>query len=138
MANQPVAEVPDSAPTYPGEQRSSIPLPYTYTMPRKSRDTSVAGTVAPPSTAARSAASQPSLAARKEDSADRRVAEKSLAAATAPSLAANAAARDPAEWVKAIQKLRSEGKNDQVSKELAEFRKLHPAYVLPDDLKNFK
>ena len=117
-------------------------MPYTYTMPHKSRDTNVMGTMAPPLSAGRIAAPQSSLAARKEDAADRRVADKASASvsasAAAPLLAANVAARDPAEWVKAIQKLRSEGKNDQVSKELAEFRKLHPAYVLPDELKNFK
>ena len=111
LLNQSVAEVPDSAPTYPNEARPSIPLPYTYTMPRKSRD----------------AAAGPGAAAGAP----------SRPQAT-PSLAAAAPARDPIEWVKTIQKLRTEGKMDQVLKELAEFRKVHPQYALPEDLRNLK
>ena len=49
--------------------------------------------------------------------------------------ASSAAHRDPAEWIKAIMKLRAEGKTEQVTKELAEFQKMYPAYQLPDELK---
>ena len=108
----PIAEVPDSAPTYPNESRSSIPLPYSYTMPRKSRDTSGLGN-AP------------------------RALEKVEKAST-PSLAAAAAHRDPTEWVKAILKLKSEGKTEQLTKELTDFRKQYPQYVLPEELRQLK
>jgi hypothetical protein len=43
--------------------------------------------------------------------------------------------RDPAEWMRAILKLRSEGKIEQMSKELAEFRKTFPVYPIPEALK---
>ena len=64
-------------------------------------------------------------------------------ASTAPGrgVAAQLAAahpRDPVEWVKAIQKLKTENKMDAVLKELADFRKQHPQYVLPDELRNLK
>lgn len=114
LQNQSVAEVPDSAPTYPNEARPSIPLPYTYTMPRKSRDAAAAAG------AGASGAAAPS---RPQ---------------ATPSLAAAAPSSDPAEWVKAIQKLRTEGKMEQVLKELAEFRKIHPQYALPEELRNLK
>ena len=99
----PITDVPESAPTYPNEMRPSIPLPYTYQMPRKSRD---------------SAAAQGG-------------------ARGAPSLAA-AHPRDPAEWLKAILKLKSEGRTEQMLKDLADFRKQYPQYVLPEELRNLK
>ncbi len=43
--------------------------------------------------------------------------------------------RAPVEWIKAIQKLRTEGKSEQVTKELTEFRRQYPLYPLPDELK---
>jgi hypothetical protein len=43
--------------------------------------------------------------------------------------------RDPAEWMRAILKLKSEGKIEQMGKELAEFRKTFPAYSIPDELR---
>lgn len=55
----------------------------------------------------------------------------------APSLAA-AHPRDPAEWVKAILKLKTEGRTEQMLKELADFRKQYPQYVLPEELRNLK
>lgn len=97
LPGQAIPEVRDSAPTYPNEVQSSIPLPYTYSTPRA---------------AARDAA--------------------------APTLAAAAPRRDPVEWIKAIQKLRVEGKSEQVLKELTEFRRQHPQYPLPEELKNLK
>jgi hypothetical protein len=131
---QPLPEVRDSAPTYPNEQRPSIPLPNTYlSPPRQAREPvagagTVTGSVRAPSTAA---------AVRKEEALQKRGAELAPPPSAPPSLSAAAAPRDPAEWIKAILKLRSEGKNEQVLKELAEFRKLHPAYPLPDELKPF-
>jgi hypothetical protein len=73
--------------------------------------------------AARSAQS-----ARKEEALQRR----SFEGQTSMVSPARATA---AEWIKRFRKLRSEGKLEQVTKELAEFRKTFPAYVLPDDLK---
>ena len=116
LQNHAGAEVPDSAPTYPNEARSSIPLPYTYTMPRKSREASATGALA--GSAMAPAATAPGRGATAQ-----------LAAAQP---------RDPVEWVKAIQKLKTENKMDAVLKELADFRKQHPQYVLPDELRNLK
>lgn len=139
-ANQPVPEVRDSAPTYPNEARSSIPLPYTYTTPRApARDAAPGLGGAAGSLAGRPSAPPQLAATRKEDVAERRAADKSAPpAAAAPGAAAMAAApplRDPAEWIKAIQKLRLEGKAEQVTKELTEFRRQYPRYPLPDELK---
>ena len=67
--------------------------------------------------------------ARKETVAERAQVDKMAASAAAPS------ARDPAEWIKAIQKLRVDGKSEQVTKELAEFRRLYPMHPLPEELK---
>ena len=53
-------------------------------------------------------------------------------------LAAAPHVREPGEWIKAIQKLRTEGKAEQVVKELTEFRKQYPLYPLPDELKAIK
>ena len=158
MANQPVPEVHDSAPTYPNEMRPSLPLPYTYTVPRAatresaSKSAAAPGSgAAPPSAAAvgalasRSAtvasAAQQSSAIRKEEALERRAPEKaasSMPAAPATMFAAAPPPRDPVQWIKDIQKLRSEGKAEQVTKELAEFRKQYPQYLLPDELKNIK
>ncbi len=44
-------------------------------------------------------------------------------------------ARDPAEWLKAIEKLRADGRTEQAAKELVEFRRAYPQYALPDKLK---
>ena len=112
-ASASIAEVPDSAPTYPNESRPSIPLPYSYTMPRKSRD------------ANGSAAASPRVLDKAEKSSP-------------PLLAAAATHRDPAQWVKAILKLKSEGKIEQWTKELADFRKQYPQYVLPEELRQIR
>jgi hypothetical protein len=109
-ANPPLPEVRDSAPTYPHEARPSIPLPYTYTTPHAPARNAASGL----------AAATGSLAGR------------------APAMAAAPPLRDPAEWIKAIQKLRTEGKSEQVTKELTEFRRQYPLYPLPDALKQLK
>lgn len=43
--------------------------------------------------------------------------------------------RAPDEWLKAIEKLRVEGKIEQATKELAEFRRAWPQHAVPDALK---
>ena len=109
-ANPPLPEVRDSAPTYPNEARPSISLPYTYTTPR----------------------------APARDAASGLAAATGSLAGGAPAMATMAAApplRAPVEWIKAIQKLRTEGKSEQVTKELTEFRRQYPLYPLPDELK---
>lgn len=148
-ANQPVAEVRDAVPTYPNEAQSSIPLPYTYTMPRvPARDAASGMAAAAGSLAGRASAPQQLPATRKEAAAERRAGGKPESPAAAASVAATMAAapaattmaaapplRDPAEWIKAIQKLRIEGKPEQVTKELTEFRRQYPLYPLPEELK---
>jgi hypothetical protein len=111
-AHQPLPEVRDSAPTYAHEAQPSAPHPNPY----------------PAAAPARSAA--PGAGA----------ALGALAGGTsAPPATVNMAAappmRDPAEWIKAIQKLRTEGKTEQVTKELTEFRRQYPLHPLPDELK---
>jgi hypothetical protein len=136
-ANQPVPEVRDSAPTYPDELRSSFPLPNTpYVAPRAAaRDAAGLG-AATGSLAGKISARRQLAATRKEDAAERRAADKSASpASTAPTMAAAPPLRDPVEWIKAIQKLRTEGKSEQVTKELTEFRRQYPLYSLPDELK---
>ncbi|MBP8296950.1 MAG: hypothetical protein KAX84_12630 [Burkholderiales bacterium] len=123
LPSQAIPEVRDSAPTYPNEVQSSIPLPYTYATPRAAaRDAAASGGAGYPAGPAAGAAA---------GSAAGRVAPPQQLAAAAPR-------RDPVEWIKAIQKLRTEGKSEQVLKELIEFRRQHPRYQLPDELKNLK
>ena len=122
----PLPEVRDSAPTYPNEVHSSIPLPNTYNRSPRThvRDSQQAAAA---STLAQKPAGAP---ARKEETLQKRSFEGP------PSMASTAPLpRDPAEWIKIILKLRADGKTDQVTKELVEFRKQFPAYALPDELK---
>jgi len=128
-SSPPLPEVRDSAPTYPNEVHSSIPLPNTYNRSprphvRDSQQAAAAG-------AASGSARQPGApSARKEEALQKRSFEGP------PSMASTAPLpRDPAEWIKIILKLRADGKTDQVTKELVEFRKQFPAYALPDELK---
>ena len=149
--------VPDAVPTYPNEARSSIPLPYSYRTQRPPARDAAPGGAATGAVAGRAAAPQQLAATRKESAtAESRAVDKTTSPTTAatmapasglaPGAAAPASAmiaaapplRDPAEWIKAIQKLRVEGKAEQVTKELAEFRRHYPQYVLPGELKNLK
>ena len=43
--------------------------------------------------------------------------------------------RTPEKWLEDIRKLRTEGKMTEVERELAEFRKRYPDYILPEDLR---
>ncbi|MBK9608122.1 MAG: hypothetical protein IPO58_17410 [Betaproteobacteria bacterium] len=123
LPGQAIPEVRDSAPTYPNEVQSSIPLPYTYATPRAAaRDAAAAGGAG--------SSAGPAAGSVAGSAAGRFAQPQQLAAA--PPL------RDPVEWIKAIQKLRAEGKSGQVLKELTEFRRQHPRYPLPDELKNLK
>jgi hypothetical protein len=49
--------------------------------------------------------------------------------------AAAPAARSPEVWLQEIRRLRREGRAAEVQAQLDEFRRAHPDYVLPDDLK---
>ena len=142
MSNAPVAEVHDSAPTYPNESRPSLPLPYTYTLPRApARDAAPGAGAAAGSLGGRGAGPQQSSATRKEEALERRAPEKSassMAAAPATMFAAAPPPREPVQWIKDIQKLWSEGKTEQVMKELVEFKKQYPQHPLPEELKNLK
>jgi len=120
--NAPLPEVRDSVPTYSNEVRSSIPLPNTYISPRAAaRDSAQPG-------AGGAGGRTSGQSARKEEALQRRSFEGQTSMVSP-------APRDPAEWIRAMQKLRTEGKLEQVTKELAEFRKTFPTYALPDDLK---
>jgi len=43
--------------------------------------------------------------------------------------------RTPEKWLADIRKLKSEGKATEAERELAEFKKRHPDYILPEDLR---
>ena len=43
--------------------------------------------------------------------------------------------RTPEKWLEDIRKLRTEGKATEAERELAEFRKRYPDYILPEDLR---
>ncbi|MEO8135597.1 MAG: hypothetical protein ABI831_16655 [Betaproteobacteria bacterium] len=119
-------EVRDAAPTYANEQQPSIPMPYMY-RPQRPADRASAGG----QTAAAGAAPIPPLA--QQSAAPH--ANAMMARRSPESLAAAPPLREPNEWIKAIEKLRVEGRAEQVAKELAEFRRSYPLHPLPDALK---
>jgi hypothetical protein len=49
--------------------------------------------------------------------------------------AAAPAARSPEAWLEEIRRLRREGRAAEAQVQLDEFRRAHPDYVLPEDLK---
>lgn len=49
--------------------------------------------------------------------------------------AASTLERSPQAWIEDIRKLMAEGKSDEAGRDLAEFRKRYPDYVLPEDLR---
>ena len=123
-SNRPLPEVRDAAPTYPNEHPpSTLPLPLS-SRPRPADGGSVSKSVGV-------AAPAPALA---QPSAPRRA--EAMMAQRAPDAATAAMPmRNPDDWIKAIEKLRSEGKSEQAAKELVEFRRTYPLHPLPDALK---
>ena len=117
---QPLPEVRDSAPTYPHEARPSGSQATAPALQRPQQ----------PATgyASEMARSQSTLSAARKEEALQKRAYEGTSPMTAPP-------RNPAEWIRTILKLKSEGKNEQVLKELVEFRKHYPAYPLPEELK---
>jgi hypothetical protein len=80
-----------------------------------------------------------------EEHREKRQAQGSAEVQSAPAPAAPAAkpmmsgrmadavrAEPPERWVERIIELRKQGKHDEAEKQLAEFRRLHPGYKLPD------
>jgi hypothetical protein len=43
--------------------------------------------------------------------------------------------RSPEVWIETIRRLKREGRADEAERELKEFRRRHPDYRLPDDLR---
>jgi hypothetical protein len=43
--------------------------------------------------------------------------------------------RTPEKWLEDIRKLKTEGKAAEAERELAEFKKRHPEYRVPEDLR---
>ena len=43
--------------------------------------------------------------------------------------------RTPEKWLEDIRKLRTEGKTAEAERDLAEFKKRYPDYILPEDLR---
>jgi hypothetical protein len=48
---------------------------------------------------------------------------------------AEAGDRTPEKWLEDIRKLKTEGRTTEVEREIAEFKKRYPDYILPDDLR---
>ncbi len=48
---------------------------------------------------------------------------------------ADALERSPQTWLEDIRRLKAQGRNEEAARELAEFRKRHPEYPLPEDLR---
>ena len=57
------------------------------------------------------------------------------AAIATPLAVSEAKERTPEKWLEDIRRLRTEGKMTEVERELAEFRKRYPDYILPEDLR---
>ncbi|TMH48025.1 MAG: hypothetical protein E6H50_11335 [Betaproteobacteria bacterium] len=57
------------------------------------------------------------------------------AAIATPLAVSEAKERTPEKWLEDIRRLRTEGKATEVERELAEFRKRYPDYILPEDLR---
>jgi len=79
-------------------------------------------TPAPPQPASPPAAA-PSRAEGQSAMGERRAATDSIAAA---------AARSPEQWLQGIADLRRQGRHEEADRELAEFRKRHPDYRIPE------
>jgi hypothetical protein len=60
-------------------------------------------------------------------SAERRVDEGARAASSLSAFAQ----QSPEQWLQGIADLRQQGRHDEADKELAEFRKRHPDYMIP-------
>ena len=118
-ANQPLPEVRDAAPTYANEPPPSTAPSSARTQRAGERETGAAGAL--PGAPAPQSAARGMLSKRESDN----------------TLAAAAHVRNPYEWLKTIEKLRVDGKTEQVAKELAEFRRSYPLHPLPDALKAF-
>lgn len=74
--------------------------------------------------------------ARPEPAPPRESASPAAVPAPGAAVASGVAAeRTPQAWLEDIRKLKAQGKNDDVQRELAEFKKRYPDYPLPDDLK---
>lgn len=82
---------------------------------------------------------------QKVEPPERREAQTKVEEQSAPAPAASAAkpmmsgraadavrAEPPERWVERIIELRKQGKHDEAEKQLAEFRRLHPGYKLPE------
>ena len=83
---------------------------------------------APPATAAASAADAGGLRESASTVRSAGVMASRLAASEAKE-------RTPEKWLEDIRKLKSQGKTTEAERELAEFRKRHPDYRLPEDLR---
>jgi resuscitation-promoting factor RpfA len=57
------------------------------------------------------------------------------AAIASPLAVSEAKERTPEKWLEDIRKLRTEGRMTEVERELTEFRKRYPDYILPEDLR---
>ena len=91
--------------------------------------------------AAESKLSAPQTAAEANAARDAAAGAPGASAAGAPAAAGRlaplrqqAVQRAPEAWLDEIERLKREGRDQEVAEQLAEFRKAHPAYALPDRL----
>ena len=79
-------------------------------------------------------AAAPAAGALSESAAALQGASVAALAANRPAVP-EAKERTPEKWLEDIRKLKTEGKATEAERELAEFRKRHPEYRLPEDLR---
>lgn len=133
VAEAPVREKMEAAPQQ-GDRRPLDKLKESLAAPSPARDLYVAPLI--PDEAAESIASKaaPAPARPAERSAplakQKPVYDKADAAAEAP--------LSPEEWLASIEKLQREGREAEARASLAEFRKHHPLYKLPESLRNLE
>ena len=93
------------------------------------RADSAAPAAAAPAAEAPAPAAPPVAQARRERDAGDRVARAQTQGASLAKLA-----QSPEQWLQRIADLRQQGKNEEADRELAEFRKRHPEYKIPEEI----
>jgi hypothetical protein len=97
---------------------------------RKTDETKPAPAAAPPA-----AASERAPAIQLRESASTLQGAGAVGALTSPVAVSDARERTPEKWLADIRKLKTEGKAIEAERDLVEFKKRYPDYILPEDLR---
>lgn len=100
------------------------------------RESGAATNASPPAVAddARPVADSPRVLGVTRESARAGTAPAPAAVAAQAQRSEKKAERSPAAWLEEIRRLRREGQVDEADRQLAEFRRLNPAFPVPEDL----